>query len=77
MEFYEKYAPKFVEIIKDLDYIFKDKLSDSAIVCKTFVDDKGSSVNIVIRLSVEGYGPEHKNSIITAMIENSKRLPKG
>ena len=73
-QFYEKYASKFVEIIKDPDYIFKDKSADSAIVCKTFVDDNGSSINIVIRLSVEGDDPEHKNSIITAMIENSKRF---
>lgn len=73
-EFYEKYAPKFAEIIKDPDYIFKDKLSDSAIVCKTFVDDNGISVNIVIRLSVEGEDPEQKNSIITAILENSKRF---
>ena len=74
MEFYDKYAAKFAEIIKDPDYIFKDKLADSAIVCKTFAVDNDNSVNIVIRLSVEGDDPEHKNSIITAMIENSKRF---
>lgn len=73
-EFYIKYADKFAEIVKDPDYIFKDKLADSAIVCKTFVDDNGSSVNIVLRLAVEGDDPEHKNSIITAMIENSRRF---
>ena len=74
IEFYEKYAPKFMEIINDPDYIFRDKLSDTAIVCKTFVYDNGSSVNIVLRLSVEGDDPEQKNSIITAILENSKRF---
>ena len=73
-KFYEKYAEKFVEIIEDPDYIFKDKLADSAILCKAFIEDNGSSINIVIRLSVEGDDPTHKNSIITAMIENNKRF---
>lgn len=73
-EFYDKYAKKFSEIAEDPDYIFKDRSEDSAIVCKAFADDNGSSVNVVIRLVVEGDDPAYKNSIITAMIENSKRF---
>ena len=49
-------------------------MPDTALVCKTFIDDNGGSVNIVIRLAVEGDDPAHKNSVITAMIENNRRF---
>ena len=72
-EFYDKYSPLFADIIADPDYIFKDKNNNTALVAKTF-DIDGSSINIVLRLVVEGENPNHKNSIITAVCENNKRF---
>lgn len=72
-DFYDKYSPLFADIIADPDYIFKDKNDNTALVAKTF-DVDGSSVNIVLRLVVEGENPNYKNSIITAVCENNKRF---
>lgn len=71
--FYEKYKTKFSNIISDPDYIFADKMINTAIVSKTFKED-GISVNIVLRVIVEGENPDYKNSIITAIKENDKRF---
>lgn len=49
-EFYNRYGDKFMEILKDPDYIFEDK-QNTALVCKQFlVDDK--YVNLALRLVV-------------------------
>ena len=71
--FYEKYKTKFSDIISDPDYIFADKMINTAIVSKTFKED-GISVNVVLRVIVEGENPDYKNSIITAIKENDKRF---
>lgn len=72
-QFYDEFHDYFAEIIKDPDYIFKDEKVDTAVVSKTFVH-KGKTVNIVLRLVVEGDDPNYKNSIITAIGENEKRF---
>lgn len=71
--FYDEYSSKFYKILTDPDYIFKDKRADTALVSKRF-DMNGESVNIVLRLVVEGDDPNYKNSIITAIRENEKRF---
>ncbi len=71
--FYDEYNQYFPEIISDPDYIFKDKNEDTAIVSKTF-EHKGKSVNLVLKLAVEGDDLKYKNSIITAVCENNKRF---
>lgn len=71
-EFYNRYGHKFMEILKDPDYIFEDK-HNTALVCKQFlVDDK--YVNLALRLVVSTDNPNYKNSIITAVGESSKRF---
>lgn len=71
-EFYNRYGDKFMEILKDPDYIFEDK-QNTALVCKQFlVDDK--YVNLALRLVVSTDNPNYKNSIITAVGESSKRF---
>ncbi len=71
-EFYNRYGDKFMEILQDPDYIFEDK-QNTALVCKQFlVDDK--YVNLALRLVVSTDNPNYKNSIITAVGENSKRF---
>lgn len=72
-EFYDEYCEYFPDIIANPDYIFKDEKENTAIATKSFTH-KGSSVNIVLRLAVEGDNPEYKNSIITAIKENDKRF---
>ena len=64
----------FSEIIKEPDYIFKDKsYNNTVIASKTFVQGN-STVNLIIRLIIEGENPKYKNSIITAIKENDKRF---
>ncbi|MBR1724495.1 MAG: hypothetical protein IJ723_05700 [Ruminococcus sp.] len=72
-DFYDEYHKYFKDIVTDPDYIFKDKKEDTAIISKTFVKN-GKTVNIVLRLVVEGDDPNFKNSIITAVGENEKRF---
>lgn len=72
-EFYDKYNGYFEEIVVNPDYVFKDKNDNTAIACKTFKTEQ-SSVNIVLRLAVEGDNADYKNSIITAIKESNKRF---
>lgn len=72
-QFYDEFHDYFAQIVKDPDYIFKDNKADTAVVSKTFVH-KGKTVNIVLRLIVEGDDSNYKNSIITAIGENEKRF---
>lgn len=71
--FYDEYKEFFSEIIENPDYIFKDERESSAIVSKTFTK-KDRTINLVLRLLVEGDNPNYKNSIITAIQENNKRF---
>ena len=72
-EFYDKYKNVFSEIISDPDYVFKDKMPNTAIAAKTF-ESENSSINIVLRLIVEREDETYKNSIITAIKESDKRF---
>lgn len=72
-EFYDKYHLIFGNILKDPDYIFKDKHENSALVCKRIEEDK-KYVNIVLRIAVETDNPEYKNSILTAIGEGERRF---
>lgn len=72
-DFYDKYHNSFGAILSDPDYIFRDNSPNTAIVSKRFVEH-GKSVNIVLRLAVEGDDPSYKNSILTAIGENDKRF---
>ena len=71
-EFYEKYGDKFISIIQEPDFIFKDK-ENTALVCKEF-EINNKYVNLVLRLVVSTDNPEYKNSIITAVGESMKRF---
>jgi len=71
--FYDEYHAYFPLIIEAPDYIFHDDRENTALVCKSF-QHKGVSVNLAVRLVVEGDNPQFKNSIITAVKENNKRF---
>ncbi len=71
--FYDEYSPYFSDIISNPDYIFKDKSDNTAIAAKTFTHNN-TTVNLVVRLIVEGENSEFKNSILTAIKENEKRF---
>lgn len=72
-KFYDEYNARFSEILRDPDYIFGDTRENTALVCKSFVEN-GATVNLVVRLAVESDNPDYKNSIITAIKENDKRF---
>ena len=72
-EFYDKYRPHFAEILTSPDYIFPDKKPDTALVSKTYSEDN-KTVNVVLRLAVEGDDPSYKNSIISAIGEGNDRF---
>lgn len=72
-KFYDEYSEYFSDILASPDYIFKDKTENTAIVSKSFIH-RGSSVNLIIKLVVEGDNRDYKNSVITAIKENDKRF---
>ncbi len=72
-EFYNKYRDLFGEILRQPDYIFKEKREHTALVCKRIVEDE-KYVNLVLRIAIEEDNPEYKNSIITAIGESEKRF---
>lgn len=73
-QFYNDFYKYFPEIIENPDYIFKDDDSiNTAIVSKTY-SHKGKTVNLALRLVVEGDNPNYKNSVLTAIGEGKKRF---
>lgn len=72
-DFLEKYERYFPLILSDPDYIFPDDRANTAIVCKVIGEGDGA-VNLILRLVVEGDDPSYKNSILTAIRENSQRF---
>lgn len=72
-DFLERYQRYFPFILSEPDYIFQDGRANTAIVCKT-IDEGGHSVNLVLRLTVEGENLAFKNSILTAVCENKRRF---
>ncbi|MBR6523461.1 MAG: hypothetical protein IKT39_02480 [Clostridia bacterium] len=73
-DFFDEYSEYFSKIVSNPDFIFKDKAENTAIATKTFVDKNNTSVNLVVRLAVEGDNEDYKNSIITAIKESDKRF---
>lgn len=72
-EFYQKYMPKFKEIIDDPDYIFKDDMPNTALVVKKMHEDN-KYINIVLRIAVAQDGEKNKNSIITVIGMGNKKF---
>lgn len=73
-EIYEFVKDKFCEIIETPDLILKDKLrEDTALVIKT-LQQNDKTVNVVLKLAVEGDDVKNKNSIITCIPIGKNRL---
>ncbi len=72
-EFYDKYSGVFDKILKEPDYIFREKREHTALVCKRIIEDE-KYINLVLRIAIETDNPEYKNSIITAIGESEKRF---
>ena len=71
--FIDEYYMHFSEVLTDPDFIFADDKPNTAIVSKAY-KLKDKTINIVLRLVVEGDNPAFKNSIITAIGESEKRF---
>ncbi len=73
-QFYDDFSGYFSEIVADPDYIFKDEDSiNTAIVSKSY-KNKGKTVNLILKLVVEGDNPNYKNSILSAIGEGESRF---
>ena len=73
-EIYDFVKDKFNEIIDLPDLILKDKSrKDTALVIKTLHENK-KTVNVVLKLAVEGNDIKKKNSIITCIPIGKNRL---
>lgn len=74
----EKYEEYFVQIIKDPDFILKDKTRENtAILIKTIIDKNNNilgNIILVLRLAVENDDINNKNSIITCIPIGRNRL---
>lgn len=79
-EILKKYEKYFTEVIEKPDYILKDNMRENtALILKTIneVARNGriiGSVNLVLRLAVEGDDKNNKNSIITCIPIGKNRL---
>ena len=72
--FYDDFSGYFSEIVADPDYIFKDEdFVNTAIVSKSY-KNKGKTVNLILKLVVEGDNPNYKNSILSAIGEGKSRF---
>lgn len=73
-EIYEMVKERFAEIIEEPDFILKDNLRpNTALILKTLEKD-GKSINLVLRLAVEGDDVNNKNSIITCIPIGKNRI---
>lgn len=79
-EILEKYEKYFTEIVEKPDYILKDNARENtALLLKTIKltnrsEEVIGSVNLVLRLAVEGDDLNNKNSIITCIPIGESRL---
>lgn len=79
-EILEKYEKYFAEIIEMPDFILKDNTRENtALIFKTIQEKNRNSqvigtVNLVLRLAVEGDDENNKNSIITCIPIGKNRL---
>ena len=69
---YEMYSKYFVQIIKEPDYILKDKRPNTALILGE-IKDKSLNLKIVLRLITPEDSKGYKNSIITAQKINKNR----
>lgn len=72
-DFFDRYERYFSLILSDPDYIFPDDRINTALVCKV-IGEGEEAVNLVLRLVTAGDDPAYKNSILTAIRENTKRF---
>lgn len=75
-EILKEYERYFSQIIEYPDYILKDNIrANTALILKTLkLGENGKSVNLVLRLAVEGEDENNKNSIITCIPIGKNRL---
>lgn len=75
-EVLKKYEKYFKTVIEKPDFILKDNTRENtALVLKTIVEkEKNKTINLVIRLAVEGDNIKNKNSIITCIPIGKNRL---
>ena len=74
MEILGKYEMYFKNIIENPDYILKDNTRENtALILKT-INEINGSVNLILRLAVEGEDKKNKNSIITCIPIGYTRL---
>lgn len=76
-EIFQKYGNCFRDIVENPDYILRDKTrNNTALLLKTIKekDSKKGTVNMVLRLAVEGDDINNKNSIITCIPIGDNRL---
>lgn len=72
----EKYEKLFPEILQNPDYILNDKTRENtALILKAIQkEEEKESINIVLRLAVEGENENNKNSIITCIPIGKNRV---
>ena len=69
---YEKFGQYIPEVLADPDFIFRDKMPNTAVLIKEiFCEDK--HLQLVLRLHVPQDHPQYKNSIISFWDISSKR----
>lgn len=75
----EKYEKYFSNIIEKPDYILKDNARENtALILKTIqTKNKQGTINLVLRLAIEGEDINNKNSIITCIPIGKNRLKSG
>ena len=70
----EKYEKYFYNILDKPDYILKDNIRKNTALILKRIENKKESVNLVLRLAVEGENVNNKNSIITCIPIGKNRL---
>ena len=79
-EILEKYEKYFTQIVEKPDYILKDNSRENTALLLKTIQIKNNSkeeigtVNLVLRLAVEGDNSNNKNSIITCIPIGKSRL---
>ena len=69
---YERYCGFLTEIVAQPDFIVETNRSNTALILKEFIGEKGETFKTVLRLVASTDDPAFKNSIITFMRINRK-----
>lgn len=72
---YERFLSRLHEAVAKPDYIFKDAHPNTALVIKSYKNE-GDTVQIALRLATSDDPAIYKNSIITYLRINKKRLQR-